>query len=226
MRLVDGAQIDLLLTDPPYGVAYEAKAGKIQNDDLSADGLADLLMKSLQNAAEVMRPGGCYYIWMGNKTLPVLLSAMGEAGLSYRQLLVWVKNQAPLSRLDYHANHEVCVEAESNADADFAAYGWTDGDAHTFRYDRKQKTVLEFPKPQRNSLHPTMKPVPLFDYQIKANTRPGDNVLDLFAGSGTTLIACQQNGRNAYLMELDPKYADRIIERWEAFTGMKAERIE
>ena len=111
-------------------------------------------------------------------------------------------------------NHEPCL------------YGWKDGAAHTWMSDRKQTTILKFTRPIRNDIHPTMKPIPLFDYQIKNSTRSGDKVLDLFGGSGTTIMACEQNGQTAYVMEYDPKYADAIIDRWQTYTGEKAVLLE
>lgn len=104
-------------------------------------------------------------------------------------------------------------------------YGWKSGAGHLWASDRKQTTILEFDRPTRNAEHPTMKPIPLFDYQIKNNTKGGDAVLDLFGGSGTTIMACEQNGRNAYVMEYDPRYVDVIIDRWEKYTGEKAIKI-
>ena len=118
-----------------------------------------------------------------------------------------------MGRQDYQWKHEPCL------------YGWKSGASHLWSSDRKQTTVFNFDKPNRNAEHPTMKPIALFDYQIKNNTKPEDVVLDTFSGSGTTIIACEQNGRNACCMELDPKYVDVIIDRWEKFTGDKAVKI-
>ena len=115
-----------------------------------------------------------------------------------------------MGRQDYHWKHEPCL------------YGWKDGAAHYWGSDRTQTTVLDFNKPSRNGEHPTMKPVELFEYQIKNSSKPSDVVLDLFGGSGTTAIACEKTGRKARLMELDPKYCDVIVKRWEDFTGKKA----
>lgn len=116
-------------------------------------------------------------------------------------------------RKDYQCKHEPCL------------YGWKDGASHLWASDRKQTTVIDFNKPNKSDIHPTMKPVGLFDYQIQNNTKGGDIVLDLFNGSGTTIIACEQNGRKAYCMELDPKYVDAAIDRWEKFTGQKAVKL-
>ena len=118
-----------------------------------------------------------------------------------------------LGRQDYQWKHEPCL------------YGWLEGASHSWYSGRNQTTILNFDKPQRNGDHPTMKPVALFDYQMQNSSKQGDIVLDLFGGSGTTMIAAEQNGRNAYLMEFDPRYADVIIRRWEELTGNKAVKI-
>ena len=120
------------------------------------------------------------------------------------------KSSLCLGLSDYQWKHEPCL------------YGWKDGAAHNWYSDRTQTTVLEFDRPTRSTLHPTMKPMPLFDYQIKNSSKKGDAVLDLFGGSGTTLVCCEQIGRDCYMMELDPRYVDVIISRWESMTGEKA----
>ncbi len=129
-----------------------------------------------------------------------------------RQCLIWVKSALVLGRQDYHWQHEPCL------------YGWKNGAAHTWESDRKQTTVLNFDKPTRNGEHPTMKPVDLFEYLVRNSTRKGAIVADFFAGSGTTGIACERNGRRARLMEINPRYCDVIVRRWQAFTGRKAVR--
>lgn len=145
------------------------------------------------------------------------------------QLLVWCKPQFVLGRADYHHQHEVCLHGSSDQDPlgiyegyEPCAYGWKDGAPHLWCSDRKQSTVLEYAKPLKSEMHPTMKPVQMIAYQICNNTLPGAVVLDPFGGSGTTLIACEQTGRSCRMMELDPKYCDVIIRRWEALTGEKA----
>lgn len=141
------------------------------------------------------------------------LNALNTCDLQIRQILIWNKSQIVLGRQDYQWKHEPCL------------YGWKDGAAHYFINDRTQSTVIDEKKPYRNGEHPTMKPVPLIAKQIENSSRKGENVLDLFGGSGTTLIACEQLGRNCYMMEYDPKYVDVIINRWEKLTGGKAELI-
>ena len=227
-RLMSGEAADLLLTDPPYGVGYEGKAGKIENDDLGSAELLDFLKSAFVNAKDAMRPGAAFYIWHpdGDPALE-FRQALRSVGLQVRQCLVWVKNQAVISRQDYHWQHEPCLAGEKDGGKVFepCAYGWKPGAAHEWHSDRKQSTVLEFDKPQRSAEHPTMKPVKLFAYQIGNNTVQGGRVLDLFAGSGTTIIACEQLRRRAYCMEKDGRYAAVIVRRWESLTGGKAENI-
>lgn len=212
-----GVQADLLLTDPPYGVDYVGKtkdALKIENDAKTDDEFIEFLHKAFEAADAVMKPGAVFYIWHADSKAYVFRMACQMCGWEVRQVLIWVKNSMVLGRQDYQWKHEPCL------------YGWKGGAGHLWASDRKQTTVLEFDKPTRNGEHPTMKPVALFDYQIKNNTKGGDIVLDLFAGSGTTVAACEQDGRTAYCMEYDPKYCDVIIKRWENLTGEKAVLVD
>lgn len=214
--LAGGAQMDMLLTDPPYNVEYTGKAKNaltIVNDKQNDEQFRAFLTDAFMAAYEVMKPGAVFYIWHAGLEGLNFQAACKAAGLEVRQCLIWNKNSMVIGRQDYQWKHEPCL------------YGWKEGAGHLWASDRKQTTVLNFDRPTRSKEHPTMKPVKLFDYQIQNNTKGGDCVLDLFGGSGTTLIACEQNGRTAYLMELDPKYCDVIIDRWEALTGGKAECI-
>ena len=211
--LVGSTQIDMLLTDPPYGVDYTGKTAdalKIENDAQTDEDLEIFLSSAFRGADAVMKPGAVFYIWHASLNMPPFESACQEVGWEVRQVLIWAKNSLVLGRQDYQWQHEPCL------------YGWKGGAAHKWTSDRKQSTLLNFDRPTKNKEHPTMKPVPLFDYLIKNNSEVGDNILDLFAGSGTLAIACEQNGRNAYMMEYDPKYVDVIIDRWERLTGKKA----
>lgn len=211
--LIGGAQADMLLTDPPYGVSYVGKTSenlRIQNDSLAEDEFLEFLSKAFAAADAVMRPGAVFYIWHADSKGLIFRQACKQTGWEILETLIWVKNSMVLGRQDYQWKHEPCL------------YGWKDGAGHLWTSDRKQTTVLDFDRPVKSELHPTMKPVALFDYQIKNNTENGNIVLDLFGGSGTTLIACEQNGRTAYLMEYDPKYVDVIVKRWEDLTGEKA----
>lgn len=217
LQLVGGCKMDILITDPPYNVSYEGKTKdnlKIQNDNLNSEDFRTFLRDAFKNADDVMREGAAFYIWYASSEAINFESACNDAGWKIRQNLIWEKNTFVLGRQDYQWNHEPCL------------YGWKDGAAHTWMSDRKQTTILKFNRPIRNDIHPTMKPIPLFGYQIKNSTRSGDKVLDLFGGSGTTIMACEQNGRTAYVMEYDPKYADAIIDRWQTYTGEKAVLLE
>lgn len=210
-------QVDLLLTDPPYGVDYTGKtkdALKIQNDAKTDEALRDMLEDAFSAADAVMKPGAVFYIWHAELKSFVFRIACQMAGWEVRQVLIWAKNTMVMGRQDYQWKHEPCL------------YGWKEATGHLWASDRKQTTILEFDRPTKNKEHPTMKPVKLFDYQIQNNTKGGEVVLDLFGGSGTTIIACEQNGRCARVMELDPRYVDVIIDRWEKLTGERAVKID
>lgn len=215
-KLVGGVQCDLLLTDPPYNVAYEGKQESkmtIKNDRQEDDKFYKFLFDAFSVAKDNLKQGASFYIWYSSSEVVNFTNAANNSGLSIRENLIWEKNNIVLGRQDYQWKHEPCL------------YGWVEGGSHSWYSDRKQTTVMHFDKPQRSDLHPTMKPVALFDYQIKNSTKSGDVVLDLFGGSGTTIMACEQDGRNACVMEYDPKYVDVIIKRWEDFTGEKAKLI-
>ena len=212
-RLCDGQAVDMWLTDPPYNVAYEGKtkdALTIKNDSMADDQFRQFLRDAYTAADAVMKPGAVFYIWHADSEGYNFRGAAQDAGWKVRQCLIWKKSTMVMGRQDYHWKHEPCL------------YGWKEGAGHLWASDRKQTTILEFDKPSRNGEHPTMKPVALFEYQLLNNTKGGDIVLDSFGGSGTTLIAAEKNGRIARLMELDPKYCDVIVKRWEDFTGKKA----
>lgn len=224
--------MDMLLTDPPYNVNYEGTAGKIKNDNMEDSAFRAFLYDAFVSAQCVMKPGAAFHIWHADSEGYNFRGACIDAGLKIRQCLIWVKNSLVLGRQDFQWQHEPCLagenplaegETEEFEDAYGATclYGWVEG-KHYWYKRRRETTILEFDKPKVSKEHPTMKPIKMFDYEIKCNTKPGENVLDLFGGSGTTLMACQQDGRNAFLMEYDPKFVDVIINRWEAFTGEKA----
>ena len=214
--LMNGYKADLLITDPPYNVNYEGKTEdslKIQNDNKTSSEFYEFLKSAFDAVASNLSKGTSFYVWYASSEVVNFVTALVDSGFLVKQELIWCKNTFVLGRQDYHWQHEPCL------------YGWKSDGSHKWRGDRKQTTVLEFDKPLANKDHPTMKPVPLFDYQIKNSSRKGDKVLDIFGGSGTTMIACEQNGRQAYLMELDPRYVDVIVNRWEEFTGKKAIKI-
>jgi len=212
-RLCDGQLVDMWLTDPPYNVAYEGGTKEkltIKNDSMSNDAFRQFLRDAYSAADAVMKKGAVFYIWHADSEGYNFRGAAADVGWPVRQCLIWKKSSLVMGRQDYHWMHEPCL------------YGWKEGASHLWASDRKQTTILEFAKPSRNGEHPTMKPVELFEYQMLNNTKGSDLVLDSFAGSGTTAIACEKHGRHARLMELDPKYCDVIVKRWQDFTGQQA----
>lgn len=211
--LMNGSNADLLLTDPPYNVSYEGATKDrltILNDSMDDEKFRSFLADAFKAADTVMKNGAAFYIWHADSEGYNFRGAVRDTGWMVRQCLIWVKNSMVLGRQDYQWKHEPCL------------YGWKDGAAHLWTSDRRQTTVLEFNKPNRNGEHPTMKPVELFEYQMLNSTNREAVVLDLFGGSGTTMIAAEKNGRSARLMELDPRYCDVIVRRWQDFTGQEA----
>lgn len=216
-KLLDGQKADLYLTDPPYNVDYEGGTSeklKIANDKMKDADFRSFLCSAFTAAKHAIKAGAAFYIWHAESEGFNFRAACKDAGFTIRQCLIWEKNALVLGRQDYQWKHEPCL------------YGWNDGGSHAWYSDRKQTTILNFEKPMRNGEHPTMKPVALFDYLIQNSSKRDDIVFDGFAGSGTTIVACEQNGRKAYAMELDPHYVDVIIDRWESLTGEKAVLVE
>lgn len=229
-RLMDGDKADMVFTDPPYGVSIGDKnaalnsvqpSGRccknIENDTLSADELYPILVKAMTNARLSCKEDACYFVTspQGGELGLMMMMMMKDAGLPVRHMLVWEKNSATFSlgRLDYDYQHEPIF------------YTWTKKH-HNYRKGQYRTTIWKYDKPRKCDLHPTMKPVELVANCLNDATKAGDIALDVFGGSGTTMIACEQLGRRARLMELDPHYCDVILARWEKFTGMKAEKIE
>jgi len=211
--LMGGGLADQLVTDPPYNIAYEGgskKREQIKNDEMASDTFRQFLRDAFVAADTVMKSGAVFYIWHADSEGYNFRGACIDAGWQVRQTLIWNKDNSAFGRQDYHWKHEPCL------------YGWKDGAAHLWAADRKQTTVISCKRPSKSELHPTMKPVELMQYQVENNTKGSDVVLDLFGGSGSTLIACEKTGRHARLMELDPKYVDVIVRRWQEFTGKQA----
>lgn len=237
--LMHGDKVDLLITDPPYNVDYEGAAGKIENDSMSADEFEDFIFNAFNIAAGHMKEGAAYYCWYASISQKNVQAALEKSGLPPRQILIWVKNALVLGRQDYQWRHEPCF------------YGWKEGAAHYFIDARSLTTIFDDldsitreeaierlkeysatttaiyeDKPSKSPLHPTMKPLGLFKKQIRNSSKEGDIVLDIFGGSGTTLIACEEMGRRCRIVEYDPRYATAIIHRWEEYTGRKAEKVD
>lgn len=215
-KLMDNQLADQLVTDPPYNIAYEGgskKREQIKNDEMADEEFRQFLKDVYIAANAVMKAGAVFYIWHADTEGYNFRGAARDMGWKVRQTLIWNKDNSAFGRSDYHWKHEPCL------------YGWKEGAAHLWAADRKQTTVIECKRPSKSDLHPTMKPVELMEYQILNNTKGSDIVLDLFGGSGSTMIAAEKIGRKARLMELDPKYCDVIVKRWEDFTGKKAELL-
>lgn len=214
-KLISGRLADLVVTDPPYNVDYEGKTEEeltIQNDNMDGDQFSLFLLSAYQNMYQAMQDGAGIYVFHADTWGAAFRQAMTDAGFKLAQCCVWVKQSLVMGRQDYHWQHEPVL------------YGWKPSAAHRWYSDRKQTTVWSFDRPSRNTEHPTMKPVDLLAYPIENSSKRGDLVLDPFGGSGSTLIACEKTDRACSMMELDERYADVIVARWEEYTGHKAER--
>ncbi len=217
--LCDEKQMDMLLTDPPYNVDYTGKSSelknkKIANDAMPEDSFRTFLLSVFNLAALHLKKGGAFYIWHADSEGVAFRNSVdGTGSLLLKQTLIWNKNSFVLGRQDYQWKHEPCL------------YGWKEGGPHYFINDRSLSTVIDMNKPQRADLHPTMKPIELFAYCINNSSKVGENVLDLFGGSGTSIIASEQLGRKCYMMEFSPHFVNVIIKRWETLTGQKAIKL-
>jgi len=212
-RVLAGARADLIVIDAPYNVNYEGATKeklKIQNDHMADGAFYQFLLKAYQNLAAVTKEGAGIYVFHADTEGVNFRRALVEAGWKLAQCCVWVKQTLVLGRQDYHWQHEPIL------------YGWKPGASHRWFTDRKQTTVWNFDKPARSKEHPTMKPVDLISYPILNSSRNGDIVVDTFGGAGSTLIACAKHGREARLLEIDPKYCDVIIRRWQEWSGKQA----
>lgn len=234
------------MTDPPYNVAISNSDGKtIENDNMSDGAFREFLYNCFAAINPCLKAGAGCYVWMASSEIDACIEAYEKAGLLYKQLLIWVKNSFTLGRQDYQWQHESCVYGWKPGDSHY----FTDSRRESTVIEDKPDienmnknemklllrsifedngiatTALHYDKPRKDDEHPTMKPVPLIGGHIQNSSRIGDIVLDPFGGSGTTLIACEQLGRRCRMVELDPVYCDVIVDRWEKFTGQKAERL-
>jgi DNA modification methylase len=201
-KLMDGDKADMVFTDPPYGVDYKG----INND--SRDGLEDLLRGAFANYLAVSKSGASIYCFHSDRCADVFHTVFREY-FHFSSMIIWAKNSLTLSQTDYQSQHEPCL------------YGWMNNGSHSWYSDRKQTSVWKFDK-ERFEGHTTPKPVGLVEKAITNSSKGGDIIIDLFGGSGSTMIASEKIGRQARIMELDPKYCDVIVKRWEDFTGKKA----
>lgn len=249
-KLCSDATVDMIVTDPPYNIDYTGgtkDAMKIENDNWGDDeGFIEFLKAAFENMRDQLKAGGSFYIWYASTQSKNFLEAAERAGLNIRQTLIWNKNTFSLGRQDYQWKHEPCLYGWKDGAAHYfvntrnlatVIEDAENQDIDDMKKDELKKllksilggahetTVLDEKKPTKSELHPTMKPIPLIARQIKNSSRTGENVLDLFGGSGSTLMACEQLGRRCFMMEYDPHYADVIIKRWEDYTGEQAELI-
>lgn len=202
-KLCEDRSVDLVLTDSPYNVDYEGQDGmKIRNDKQSDEDFYNFLLSAFKNMFEHTKPGGVIYCFHADTEGLNFRNAFKNAGFKLAECLIWVKNSLVLGRQDYQWRHEPCL------------YGWKEGAGHYFVDDRTQDTILEYDKPRNNNLHPTQKNIELVSKLILNSSRKDEIILDLFGGSGTTLIAAEQLGRKTLMMELDEKYADVIVKRF------------
>lgn len=244
--LTGGAEMDLCITDPPYNVDYVGKTADsltIQNDSMDDGAFHLFLYDFYTQMLRALKPGGSYYIFHADSEGLNFRSALQEAGGQVKQNLVWVKNTMVLGRQDYQWKHEPCLYGWKEGAGHYFLNDRCQTTVFENRFDlesmdrdqllqtakflqecleHSSSTVIHENKPARNALHPTMKPVPLLQRLIQNSSRRGERVLDLFGGSGSTMMACEACGRSAYLMELDPKYCDAAIQRWEDEIGRKA----
>lgn len=225
--LLDVPAADLMVTDPPYGIDYTSigrrirkeKTGvdrthsKIENDALGSDALQDALTQWFEHFRSILRPGAAYYVFSPSGELMLtMILAMQRAAMPFRWSLVWRKDALVMSRADYHLQHETIF------------YGWIEGAAHHAVADRTQSSVWDAPRPRVSAEHPTMKPVSLYERAYTNSSDPGDVVIEPFSGSGTAILAGESTSRVVRATELDPKYCDVAVQRWEELTGGKARR--
>ena len=209
--LMNGQKANLVVTDPPYNVAYEAKAGKIQNDNLKNEEFYDFLLKAFTNMAESMEKDASIYVFHADTEGLNFRKAFKEAGLYLSGVCIWAKQSLVLGRSPYQWKHEPVL------------FGWKKDGKHNWYGDRKQSTIWNFDRPSKNDLHPTMKPIALCAYPITNSSMSNCIVLDPFGGSGSTLMACEQTKRICHTIELDEKYSDVIVKRYIDFKGSSEE---
>lgn len=204
--------VDLLITDPPYNVDLGSKGREVANDALSTEAFAAMLEPVLLDAAIALAPGAAAYVFMSSQEWPLVDRLLRSAGLHWSSTLIWAKDRAVLTRKDYHAQFEPIW------------YGWRDGAPRRHPLEsRKQSDLWSFERPFRSADHPTMKPVSLLTRAVHNSSGRGDLVLDPFLGSGSTLIACEMLGRRCIGAEIEPRYVDVTVRRWQRFTGRQAE---
>lgn len=232
--LMDGNRADLIWTDPPWNVNYGAdqkhpswKSRQILNDKMSAEDFYAFMQAAFSNMRSVLRPGGAAYVAMSAQEWGTMMGVMSGLDFHWSSTIIWAKDSLVLSRKDYHTQYEPiwhgwADDPDAPGQYDPIWYGWAEGGPHMALQDRKQSDLWQIPRPKRSVEHPTMKPIELIGRALENSSKVGDVVIDLFGGSGSTLIAAEQLKRRCCMMELDPKYVDVIVARWEALTGKEA----
>ena len=217
--LMDGNLADIVFTDPPWNVSYgqdnpKWKQRTIINDSMSTEDFKEFMGAVFERMKESLRGGGIVYVVMSAQEWGNLMLELRDKGMHWSSTIIWSKDTLVLSRKDYHTQYEPIW------------YGWEGSQARVHDVkDRTQSDVWQIARPKKSDEHPTMKPIELVARALTNSSEPGDTVLDLFGGSGTTLMAAEQTKRKCRMMELDPKYVDVIIDRWEKFTGKKAKKV-
>ena len=212
--LMGDVKADMVFTDPPYNIAYEGGSKKremIKNDEVKD--FYDFLLQAYSSFALSMKLGAAIYVCHADTERVNFTKAFRDAGFYLSSVVIWAKNNSTFGRSDYFWKHEPIL------------YGWREGGAHNWHGDNKQDTIWNVDRPSKSEAHPTMKPIALIEKALMNSSKQEDIVLDLFLGSGSTLIACEKTNRICYGMELDPKYVDVIIKRWEDYTGLKAKLV-
>lgn len=244
-RLMQGNIADMIMTDPPYNVNVKNSQGMtIENDNMSTGAFSEFLNQLFEVMASVLKDGGAFYVWHGDNARIQFEQELNRHGLPVRETLIWVKNHFNLGRQDYQHMHEPCLYGWKDGKKHYFIEEFN----HSTIIDTLQKTdlnkltkeqaigllkqiyllpttIIREDKPLKNDLHPTMKPVRMIASLIRNSSKPNEIVLDVCGGSGSTLMACEQLGRKCFINELDPKYCDVILQRWEDFTKQKAELV-
>lgn len=231
-KLTEGVMMNMVWTDPPYNVNYKSsneKLGSIKNDNMSDAGFKDFSLKVFECLTSVTRQGGVFYVCTGWQSFATFQETLAETGVHLSEVIIWVKNQAGIHTLEFPHKHEQIIkgknEGKKKKKGKAILYGWKEG-KHSYYGDRSDYDVWEVDRKDASKyVHPTEKPDWLVMKALKNSTKFKDNVIDLFGGSGSAMMACEKMGRNSYTMELDPRFVDVIIYRWEKYTKRKAKKI-
>ena len=228
-RLMAGQKADMVFTDPPYNVNYKSRGENkqgIMNDHMAEEKFITFSESFIARMKESVKEGGVFYICSGYSSFSAFLYALRVNGFEFSTPIIWVKNVASMGWGDYRRKHEMVITTKRpKTKAEPILYGWNAG-RHYFIESRFEADVWMIKRRAGNTMvHPTQKPIELIARAIRNSSKRDEVVLDLFGGSGSTLISSEKEGRRAYLMELDPKYCDIIIKRWEKFSGKKAQKV-